>query len=611
MYRSLLLLVCAAAVLLCFAAAFPVPHTAAAGAEEEGMADAATSGSFVALDDWQYKWGDQDGMTPLWKRIEFPLNPPGRNGSDILWLRTALPGGNWDDPVLKVRIYQLFEIYSEDQMVYRFGRIDRQSPSTYLGTPPRLIRLPPSAMGKPLYFRIYSDGSDIGILGSAAIANRSDMILGLMREQLGRFILGCLYVLMGFLSIYPYIRLRLLPFLSFGCFAVLFGLYTITHTTLIYLFRDSPLLWTYTELATLIGGFASIIVFFCQMFGEGYRSVLGYLWRFHLLYGAAFLSLVLAGSIRTSDGLFLYQIILLFSMIMVLVHLLAQVRMGNRDARILLAGSVFFFVMASVDIVGGMMFPEELLPPVSYFGMLVFLLALLAVLIRRSIEIAARLSNSEKLSVAGQLAAGVVHEIRNPVTVLSGYLQLMKKGVVSKGIVDIMLSEVNRINLIMDEFLFLARPSEPKFGLHPIRDIIHDVMMLFEAQAESIGVEIRLDCPDKLPMLLCDSSQLKQVFVNLLKNSLEAMNEGGHIDIEVSVDDRESFMTIRFTDEGCGISAENMAKIGEPFYTTKENGNGLGIMVTRSIIEQHKGRLRIESEPGVGTAVEIMLPLKS
>lgn len=621
MKKSLWLFIGAAA-LLYFAAAAAIAQAAASNGADGNAAAASQTDAFAVLDQWEYVWEDRaidapvrppvsgaDGQPPRWERIASPLNPPGRDGRAILWLRTVLPGGNWNEPTLKLRAYQLFEVYSGERMIYRFGSINPSGASDYLGTPHRLVPLPWEAMGKPLYIRVYSDGSNIGIAGAAKVGARSDFILELLKEQSGRVILGCMFMFMGLASIYPFVRLRQILFFSFGCFAVLFGLYTITRTALIYLFLDSPMLWTYAELAALIGSAASIVAFFGQMFGEERRSLIAYLWRFHLLYGAGYLAFASMGVVCIPAGLFLYQIILIASMLLLFVRLLVQVRKGRRDARILLAGSTVFFVTVFTDIIGNMLFPEDPLPLLSYCGVLLFFLALLSVLIRRFGEMIARLSNSEKLSVAGQLAAGVAHEIRNPLTVISGYLQLMKQDVMNKGMIDIMLAEVNRINLIMNEFLFLAKPAEPKLALHSIRDIIGDVLLFFEAQAAASRVTLRLDCPEELPLLACDQNQLKQVFVNILKNALEAMADGGEIDIKVKAVEREDLMLIRFTDQGCGISREDLAMIGEPFFTTKENGNGLGIMVTRSIIEQHKGHFRIESQPGVGTTVEIALPL--
>lgn len=606
MNRWLWILVCAA---LLFSYSAVAPGKAAASVKE--TIDTSASAHLVALDDWEYAWEVSSPEQLQWQKADSALNPSGWNGSSVLWLRSAaVPRGMWNDPVLKLRIHQLFEVYSEDQLVYRYGMMDLSRKPVYQGTPTRIIPLPAYAIGKPLTIRIYSDGPDIGLVGKAEIAARSDAILYLLKEQIGRLILGCMYVLMGLLSFYPYVRLSQLPFLSFGCFAVLFGIYTLTRTTLVYLFVDIPMLWMYVELITLIGSAASLIAFFGQLLDYGYHHVIARLWRFHLLYGFGFLALGGLQVIHIRDGLFVYQIILMLSMAILLVQLVAKTRHKNRDARILLAASGVFFVLGSIDIFTNILFTNRSFPPVSYYGMLLFLLALISVLIRRSIEIIARLSNSEKLSAAGQLAAGIAHEIRNPLTVVSGYLQLMKHNPANREMADIMLSEVNRMNLIMNEFLFLAKPSKPKFAKHSVRGIIHDVLLLFEAQARASRIELKQDCPVDLPLLYCDPNQLKQVFINILKNALEAMKDGGQIEIKVRQDKRDRTLTVCFTDQGCGIPKSDMARIGEPFYTTKESGNGLGIMVTRSIIDQHKGTFYMDSTPGVGTTVVITLPLK-
>jgi PAS domain S-box-containing protein len=219
------------------------------------------------------------------------------------------------------------------------------------------------------------------------------------------------------------------------------------------------------------------------------------------------------------------------------------------------------------------------------------------------------LRRSEKLSVIGQLAAGVAHEIRNPLTTIKGFVQLQKsKIVIKESQLDLILSELDRINFIVSEFLVLAKPQAVQYQQADIRDILLHVGKLLESQAslDNVEIDMHLDSAQD-PNIRCDLNQLKQVFINVMKNAMEAMPGGGKIKIELD-SSSPSFVLIHIIDEGCGLSEEELSQVGEPFYTNKENGTGLGLMVTRRIINNHKGTLSIQSKLGEGTCITIRLP---
>jgi len=218
------------------------------------------------------------------------------------------------------------------------------------------------------------------------------------------------------------------------------------------------------------------------------------------------------------------------------------------------------------------------------------------------------LIKSEKLSIVGQLAAGVAHEIRNPLTSLKGFAQLLKsKHSEFAHYYDIMLSELERINFIVSEFLVIAKPQAVSFQTKAIADIVGNTIALMSSQALMNNVEIIGRLETDLPPILCDENQIKQVFINVLTNSIDAMPEGGEIVVEAArTGDRE--VTLTFADNGIGIPEERLPRLGEPFYTTKEKGTGLGLMVSYKIIENHHGRMKIQSEVNQGTTVRITLP---
>ncbi|GGD75579.1 PAS domain-containing sensor histidine kinase [Paenibacillus nasutitermitis] len=215
---------------------------------------------------------------------------------------------------------------------------------------------------------------------------------------------------------------------------------------------------------------------------------------------------------------------------------------------------------------------------------------------------------SEKLSVAGQMAAGIAHEIRNPLTSLKGFTQFLKTKVSDHhDYLDIMLTELDRINTIVQEFMALAKPQIKQFSHYNLIPIMENVITLLETQAIMNDVEMKKDFVCEDPMVYCDENQLKQVFINLMKNAIEAMPGGGDLSIVLSTD-QSGMLSIRIKDQGMGIPKEQLEQLGSPFYSTKSSGTGLGLMICQRIIEAHHGTIRFESTKGSGTTVTVELP---
>ncbi|RFU69666.1 PAS domain S-box protein [Bacillus sp. V59.32b] len=219
------------------------------------------------------------------------------------------------------------------------------------------------------------------------------------------------------------------------------------------------------------------------------------------------------------------------------------------------------------------------------------------------------LRTAEQLAVIGQLAAGVAHEIRNPLTSLNGFLQLINEMIDKKEYIHVMRDELKRIEFITSEFLSLAKPHVKVFQKKDISQIVDGVVKIAEIQGVLKNVVIYAELEANLPLIECDENQLKQVFLNILKNAIESMEDGG----EISITARQinGFVHIDFTDNGCGIPKERIKRIGEPFYSTKEKGTGLGMMISKKIINEHKGQLLIDSREGIGTTISILLPIIS
>ncbi|WP_010530722.1 ATP-binding protein [Lentibacillus jeotgali] len=214
---------------------------------------------------------------------------------------------------------------------------------------------------------------------------------------------------------------------------------------------------------------------------------------------------------------------------------------------------------------------------------------------------------SEKMSVAGQLAAGIAHEIRNPLTSLKGFLQLLQAGVKREDAYHhIMVDEIEKMENITSELLFISKPMTNHKEMENLLEMVEDVVTLLEPQARLKNIEIQMK-EISSQNVKCDRSQIKQVFINILKNAIEAMDDPGCIKIS-SYPHKKGVLT-DIIDEGPGIPEEIIHKLGEPFFTTKQNGTGLGLMITRQILERHGGELEILQNEEIGSTFRVILPV--
>ncbi|MEH7107056.1 PAS domain S-box protein, partial [Bacillus sp. JJ1764] len=222
------------------------------------------------------------------------------------------------------------------------------------------------------------------------------------------------------------------------------------------------------------------------------------------------------------------------------------------------------------------------------------------------------LHRQDKLAAVGQLAAGVAHEIRNPLTSMKGYtefLQLDEKDPDRLEFLNIILDEIERVNTIVEDFMVLAKPKAVELEEKNVVPVIKNVVSLLEFEARKKNVRIHFNCNQEIIQIECDENRLKQVFLNFIKNGIEAMPNGGDLHVNTMI--HENNVQISIQDTGVGIPKEKLEKLGEPFFTTKKNGNGLGLMVSFKIIESHNGKVFVESEPNKGTTFNILLPART
>ena len=223
---------------------------------------------------------------------------------------------------------------------------------------------------------------------------------------------------------------------------------------------------------------------------------------------------------------------------------------------------------------------------------------------------------SERLNAVKLLAAGVAHEIGNPLNSLNIHLQLLDREINKlpgdriediREVLDVARNEVSRLDIIITQFLRAIRPSQPKLTQSRVENLLKETLTLLKQEIQDRKIEVEIDNPERIPTIRVDQGQIKQAFFNLISNAFQAMPDGGSLRIVIR--EKNEFLAVSFRDTGIGIKKEDMGRIFEPYHTTKKDGSGLGLMIVQRIIQDHGGQIEVVSKSDAGTNLTIYLPL--
>ncbi len=232
-------------------------------------------------------------------------------------------------------------------------------------------------------------------------------------------------------------------------------------------------------------------------------------------------------------------------------------------------------------------------------------------------EMEDRIQLADRLSSLGHLAAGVAHEIRNPLNAIGMGIQRIKREFSPEGesrrdeflsFTGIILKEIRRVNQIIEQFLTLSRPFQLNLRECSLRDLLAHLATLFREEVSSQKMRLEAEIDPALPAVQIDEEKLTQALINIMKNGIQAMEQGGVLRVETRAS--RDHVEIKISDTGTGIPPDRTEKIFNYYYTTKEKGVGLGLPIAHRIIEAHQGQLTVESQVGIGTRVTILLPIK-
>lgn len=237
-------------------------------------------------------------------------------------------------------------------------------------------------------------------------------------------------------------------------------------------------------------------------------------------------------------------------------------------------------------------------------------------------ELEAAVRQADRLSTLGTLAAGLAHEVKNPLGGIKGAAQLLERELPADSELHeytrVMIKEAERIDRIIRQLLDFSSPRRPRKQAINLHMVLGDIILLQRETAAEQDIYISSIFDPSIPPILGDEAQITQLFLNLVRNALEAMPEGGSLTITSRVDaeyflsrgtSRSRMVAVEISDSGCGITGEDLDKIGTPFFTTKVHGTGLGLAICQKIVAEHRGILKVRSTIGKGTTVRVLLPL--
>ena len=221
------------------------------------------------------------------------------------------------------------------------------------------------------------------------------------------------------------------------------------------------------------------------------------------------------------------------------------------------------------------------------------------------------MARAEHLATIGELAAGLAHEIRNPLAGIAGVVEVIGRELPqdssSRTVLPEVQNEIQHIQAILNDLLAYSRPRPPEFHPADLNATVEQAVFLARQQVRTKPIEITLAAEKKLPRILHDPVQIQQVVLNLLLNGIQAVHDKGQID--VALRQENEWAVVRIRDTGRGIARDSLAKIFKPFFTTRKEGTGLGLPLAKGIVESHKGRIEVTSEPGQGAQFEVWLPV--
>lgn len=594
--------------------------------------------SGIALQKWELKWDSSNEMnaeeaaaapdedwTPVTAGSSRLLSPEGISAA---WLRFPLPETAADSALLIDKVYgETLKAYRNNVLIYNSMDMLNYNGSKVL------IPLSAEEEDSQLYLWYGGGSKPIGVEGNIRLGSYDKLVSYYVKKDLVDIIIGAalLFAAAALMVCLLFFRVN---FFSGGFWLMLMifslGVLLITYSPFLSLIMHSTgrLFEIGFDLAlfTLLPSFT---LYFERTFGAGRTRVLTFFRNFQVGYSVLCLGLLILNTLLSFrlDPLYRFMslevigILIIVQFVYLLVLAVHYAFKGNREAAVFSVGFAAFAIPSLAELI--LYFNSQGGYRLYWWkwGMIVFIISLIVILGRKfarnyeqNVENSRNLEKfnddlqrSEKMEMISELAASVAHEVRNPLQVTRGFLQILgeRSGKKEKEYLEMAMEELDRASVIITDFLTLAKPGSEKIDVFGVSGELKHVAGILVPLANLQGGTIELQLQDDLEVR-GSSSKFKQAFINLIKNSIESLQENGLI--TVTAWKSEQHILISVQDNGEGMKLSELARLGEPYYSNKTKGTGLGLMVTFRIIEAMNGSIQFHSKKGEGTEVIVKLP---
>ncbi|AFH65626.1 histidine kinase [Paenibacillus mucilaginosus K02] len=586
-------------------------------------------GELIQLNKWEFMTGDSLDPSDRKSFKDLSLLPGVAEDNSIYWIRTKLPDAAFRDPSLYILIFGKYEVYLEENLIYRYGVIDPAKESSFYNTPPRLISLPEDAGGKTIHTRVQSLRDPIGPRGSVWLGESSNIILHVTKQESLQIQLSMFYLFIGLISLILFLRLKNQPILlSFTWVSFCVGVYLLARTSSKDFFFDHPSLWAFIECISLSLMVAGFLHFLSHVI-HPYKSKLVH----YSSFGCVGFTIVIAFLILFTDASLKLvftslQIVVFAGAILTTVSLLQNAYYHRNVPKNLYMAISLLAVCAIHDTLShSLLWNIQLrlfLP-----GLLMFLLILMVVLYQKlshqweeyAHDLESKNAALNQLNqFKNQVLTNTSHELRTPLHGIIGLAQVLLSQVEAgqRRNLELIIKSGKRLSHLINDILDINRLEHNQFHLQPspfhLRTTVDHIFQLLEPIKKN-GVVFINEVPDLC--IIADENRMLQILSNLIGNAAKFTTHGSiRVTAELNKESKDQ-LVLKVEDTGPGISPEQLQYIFKEFYVptsiimddNKMVGSGLGLAITKRLVEVQGGSITAQSTIGVGTTFTCELPI--
>jgi signal transduction histidine kinase len=582
-----------------------------------------------------------------WSRLEKSINTVPKDIKTTIYYKTNLPATSAADPHLLLQTNdQVFEVYLEGKLIYRFGDFNNFDYKHSPGAPTHLIPLPNDYMDKELVIAMKSvSGKRLGLIRTIELDSKGNHFMRIFKMNIGTLILGCLNLIIGTACMLIGIGRKLgrKALFSLGLLFITVGTWSIAENSLTQIFHFRPVFWFYVAIVSLY--LIPICVYeFIINISNTNKRVLSLLIHLHAaLFIVSFL-LDLTGNLAFINTMILFYMLTGTSYIICVVVSVQSYLKGNAKAMIYTAGQIVFGVFGVYDVLGWYFHIIPWTINLAPWGMLIFQLALLYALIQylkdmqdRLIQYNQEIIEKEKQidqaveysKIKTEIFANMSHEMRTPLNVIHTTNQLLKvysdKGIIGgketniDKYISIMNQNCHRLMKLVNNLIDITNIESGFYRLNykkvNIVSLIENITMSIESYANEKALELIFDTESEETVIECDPDAIERIMLNLLSNAVKFSKNGDSIYVNVKIDDGNIYVEVE--DTGIGIPEDKLESIFSRFvqvdksFTRQNEGSGIGLAIVKALIELHNGSIEVKSDLNNGSKFRISLPEKA